>query len=122
MPDTKTPLETMKEALSRRLGKTIEDPLLVDVLADAITDVKNYCNLPEIPPELYSTVVRIAMDMWRGAGYGQETAPQQVTSVKRGDVQTSFATPGFTGANAAGGADYKAPYLPLLRDFRVLRK
>lgn len=122
MPTEKTPFEKMLEALARKLGKALptnpdQDPL-GDVLLDAVQDVKNFCNLEELPEALHSTVVRIAMDMWRGAGYGQDAAPKQVTAVKRGDVQTSFAAPGYAGGNSGGGVDYKTPYLNILYNFR----
>ena len=56
MPDAE---KTMLDRLARMLGKQTDDATVKDALTDAAQDVKNYCNIEEIPEALYSTVVRI---------------------------------------------------------------
>lgn len=119
--------DQMLEKLKRVLGKTdaseSESALLKDALDDALNAVKAYCNFkPDdpIPPGLDSTVVRIAADIWRADGYGSESAPQTVTSVKRGDVTTSFASVGYSGASGSDGAGFAHAYTNILNSYRKL--
>jgi hypothetical protein len=54
--------------------------------------VKNYCHIDEIPAELETTVLRMAMDIYRNEKPGELETPQRVSSVQIGDTSTSFGT------------------------------
>lgn len=54
--------------------------------------VKNYCHIDKIPYQLENTVIQLACDIYRNEGYSKEVKPQEVTSIKRGDVSTSFSS------------------------------
>lgn len=108
------------EGLARRLGKSIDDPSLEDALKDAEDLVKNYCNIQQIPPQLNTTVVRIARDIWRAGGYAGPQAPQQVASISRGDFSTSFASAADAQLQNPG-AGFAAAYQTALNPFRKLR-
>lgn len=54
--------------------------------------VKNYCHIDEIPAELETTVLRIAMDIYRNEKPGETETPQRVSSAQIGDTSTSFGT------------------------------
>ena len=116
----------MLEKMKMLLGITgnEKDGLLQFVL-DTVTDmVKNYCHMSideAIPAQLENVVVRMAVDMWRAEGYGNETnGNAEVTSVKRGDVTTSFRPVGgdFNTGTGAGGADFIKAYTKQLNAFR----
>lgn len=116
----------MLEKMKLLLGITgnEKDGLLQFVL-DTVTDmVKNYCHMSideATPAQLENVVVRMAVDMWRAEGYGNETnGNAEVTSVKRGDVTTSFRPVGgdFNANTGAGGADFIKAYTKQLNAFR----
>jgi hypothetical protein len=65
------------------------DKALLEFVAQAaVRQILNYINHDELPPELENAAVLIARAYWDKGGFGGGT--QAVTSVKRGDVQTSF--------------------------------
>ncbi len=84
------------ERLSALLG--IDEPdetvkiHLEFVLENAEDTVKNYCHIDEIPVELETTVLRMAMDIYRNEKMGSANVPQSVSSVQTGDTTTSFKT------------------------------
>ena len=96
-----------------------ESELLQFVLDLAVDKVKNYCHIEVVPKGLENTVVRIAADFWRAEGYGSEDKPKEVTSVKRGDVSTSFAS--VSTAEAVQG-DFLSKYRAELNSFRKLKR
>jgi len=95
-----------------------ETELLQFVLDSAVDKVKNYCHIETVPKGLENTVVRIAADFWRSEGYGNEEKPREVTSVKRGDVSTSFAS---VSASEAVQSDFLSKYRAELNSFRKLK-
>ena len=84
------------ERLSALLG--ISDPdetvkvHLEFALENAEDTVKNYCHIDEIPAGLETTVLRMAMDIYRNEHMGSANIPQTVSSVQIGDTTTSFKT------------------------------
>lgn len=113
---------TELEKLKMLLGATdtSKDGVLAFALENVHELIKNYCNLPEVPPALENTAVRMAADLYRSEGYGYEAAPQAAKSVTRGDVTINYgngnATAEITGAKSVLD-DYKAQ----LQAFRRLR-
>lgn len=95
-----------------------ETELLQFVLDLACDKVKNYCHTETVPKGLENTVVRIAADLWRAEGYGNEDKPREVTSVKRGDVSTSFAS---VSESETVQSDFLSKYRPELNSFRKLK-
>lgn len=110
----------MLERLNNLLGITEENPnpYTEFALEDAKNKVLNYCNIEEIPQQLETTVIRLAMDIFRGGGYGEETVTGQVVSVKRGDTSTTFAD---TSKSEAIDTDYISKYRAILNSYRKLR-
>lgn len=104
------------------LGKsnpTADETELLQFVIDTATEkVLSYCNVDKIPEGLTNTVVRMAADIWRTEGYGNEERPKEVTEVKRGDVSTSF-TPISTTRNVQ--SDYLSKYKSILNCYRKLR-
>lgn len=100
------------EQLKKILGVT--DPAKDDLFTFELELVEDqilaYINQDVLPEQLERPLVMIAAAHWKSAGYGKEqVAAGPVTSVKRGDVTTSFA--------AAAGADASSG-----RRFRILTK
>lgn len=60
------------------------------VLENATDTVKNYCHINEIPEGLETTVLRMAMDIYRNEQLGNDDVPRSVSSVQIGDTNTSF--------------------------------
>lgn len=84
------------ERLSALLGISEPDETvkvhLEFTLENAEDVVKNYCHIDEIPAGLETTVLRMAMDIYRNEHMGSADVPQSVSSVQIGDTTTSFKT------------------------------
>ena len=84
------------ERLAMLLGKPGTDELMLARIEFALENAKelacNYCNIEEIPEGLETTVLRMAMDIYRNERPGEESIPQVATSVKIGDTSTAFGT------------------------------
>lgn len=90
-------------------------------LDDCTHLVLDYCHLDELPRELESVVIRMAVDLYRLQGYGQATAPEgPVTQLKEGDQSVSYAAD-RAGAIAGSGAALLTNYAGRLTPFRKLR-
>lgn len=103
-----------------------KDGLLQFVLDSVINQVRTHCNMDElepIPPGLETIIVRMAVDLWRLEGYGQEATAKEVSSVKRGDVTTTFQAVGgnYNAMTGAGGAEFIKAYTRQLNAYRKLR-
>ena len=96
------------------------DVILSFVLDTVQSEVKNYCNIEEIPAELENIVVRMAVDLYRSEGYGSAAAPQAAKSVSRGDVTIAYGDGGAT-AEITGGKAVLDDYKAQLQAFRRLR-
>lgn len=95
-----------------------ERGLISFAIQEATSKVKNYCNIVEIPDGLVTTTVRLAVDLYRAEGYGNEEKPKSVTSVRRGDVSTNFAD---DSKGESIDTDFISKYRPQLNAFRKLR-
>lgn len=102
-----------KEAVTNQ-----EKALIKFAIEDAENKIKNYCNLSEIPQGLETVLARLSVDLYRAERYGSEDMPRQVTSVKRGDISTSFAD---TSKNESVETDFLSKYTAQLNAFRKLR-
>lgn len=89
--------------------------------------ILTYINQESLPEKLERPLLMIAAAHWKSAGYGSEqAAPGPITSVKRGDVTTSFAA-AAAGADASsgtfdlGGGDGFFGWRTTLNAYRKLR-
>ncbi len=104
--------------LGKKTPSEQEKALIEFAVCDSESRIKSYCNIQEIPKGLETTAARLAVDLYRSEGYGSEDMPRQVTSVKRGDVTTSFAD---TSNSNILQTDFIEKYKPMLNSFRKLR-
>jgi len=104
-----------------------QDGLLQFLLESVIDQVLNYCQIDELPERLNRVVVRMTADLYGIEGYANggvsATGTGDVTSVRRGDVTTSFGSFGgnFNLTTGAGGAEFLKCYTPQLNAFRRVR-
>ena len=112
----------MLEKLKMILGMqdTEKDGVLSFTLESAEQAVKGYCHIDEIPAALENTVIRIAADMYRSEGYGQDSAPRVAQSVSRGDVSINYGN-GSATAEIGGVKSFIDDYKAQLNAFRRLR-
>lgn len=69
---------------------TDKDDVLQFVLDDVEETVLNYCNLDTLPKGLVKTAYRMAMDLYRAEGFGQEAIESGVSSISEGGATVSF--------------------------------
>lgn len=69
---------------------TDKDDVLQFVLDDAEETVLNYCNLSTLPKGLVKTAYRMAIDLYRAEGFGQEAIESGVSSISEGGATVSF--------------------------------
>ncbi|WP_131037216.1 phage head-tail connector protein, partial [Clostridioides difficile] len=83
------------ERLKKLLGISKEDyskeMILEFILEDVEEIVKNYCNVSVIPEGLNSTVLRMAIDMYKNENLGSEDiALGSISSISEGDTSVSY--------------------------------
>ena len=88
--------------------------------------ILTYINQESLPEKLERPLLMIAAAHWKSAGYGSaQAAPGPVTSVKRGDVTTSFAAAAGADASSGtfglGGGDGFFGWRTTLNAYRKLR-
>ncbi|HBF6109038.1 TPA: phage head-tail connector protein, partial [Clostridioides difficile] len=81
--------------LKKLLGISKEDyskeMILEFILEDVEEIVKNYCNVSVIPEGLNSTVLRMAIDMYKNENLGSEDiALGSISSISEGDTSVSY--------------------------------
>lgn len=67
-----------------------KDTVLQFVLDDVEETILNYCNLDTIPKGLVKTAYRMATDLYRSEGFGQEAIESGVSSISEGGATVSF--------------------------------
>lgn len=110
----------MTDKVKTLLGITDgEKDALISFCVDAATDeVKNFCNLEELPTELENIVVRMAVDMYRSEVYGSAERGG-VSSVSRGDVRVDY---GSSVGGVSGEKAFIDDYKSQLYAFRKMRR
>lgn len=96
--------QTVLQKVKTLLGITTEDQdnVLEYVIQTVQTLVLRYINWDELPLELENVLVVMCVSYYKSAGLGNSSATTgPVASVKRGDVQTTFAT----GSGSSGSAN-----------------
>ena len=90
---TEEHLLKMKMKLGIQEGDKSHDALLNLTYYEALEEARDYCNY-EANDVLPEGVLRVAVDMaiekYRSNSYGNANGLMQVTSLKRGDVSTTF--------------------------------
>lgn len=82
-------LETLKALLG--IADDTKDVLLQFTISDVEETIKNFCNIEEVPEELYMTAYRMAIDLYRNENLGDESNPLgSISSISEGDTSTSF--------------------------------
>lgn len=80
-----------------------EQDFSIDMALKSIeAQILEYINWETLPPQLENTLILMAVSYLKSAGLGSgESSAGPVASVKRGDVQTTFAV--STGASGSAG-------------------
>lgn len=86
-----TQLEKLKKLLGMALEDDSKDFLLEFSLEDVEQIVKDYCHIKEIPKELNTTVLKMAIDMYRNENLGEEeNSLGSISSITEGDTSVSY--------------------------------
>lgn len=106
---------------------TDQDDLLLFVIESTEEMVLSYINQDTLPPQLEKVLTVMCVSYYKAAGLGStQAAVGPVASVKRGDVQTSFANASGASGSAstfnlgADGQDFFG-WRTVLNEFRKLR-
>lgn len=104
----------MLEKLKLLLGiKDDEKDAILEFTIERVDDaIKNYCNITEIPEELNTTVLSMAMELYRLENFGNEEGKKEVKSIQVGDTTTTFETSKDINIAEELLKDYKAQLAP----------
>lgn len=69
---------------------TDKDTVLQFVLDDIEETILNYCHVDALPKGLVKTAYRMAIDLYRAEGFGQEAIESGVSSISEGGATVSF--------------------------------
>ncbi|MCC0669389.1 phage head-tail connector protein [Clostridioides sp. ZZV14-6153] len=84
-------VERLKKLLGFSREDDSKDTILEFILEDVEEIVKNYCNISVIPKELNSTILRMAVDMYKNESLGSEDiALGSISSISEGDTSVSY--------------------------------
>lgn len=84
-------LNKLKGLLGIDLLDISKDVSLQFALEDVEETIKGYCHIDEIPIGLNTTVIRMAMELYRNENLGDEgIALGSISSISEGDTSTSF--------------------------------
>lgn len=84
-------IERLKKLLGFSREDDSKDTILEFILEDVEEIVKNYCNISVIPKELNSTILRMAVDMYKNESLGsEEIALGSISSISEGDTSVSY--------------------------------
>lgn len=111
----------MTEEITARLKNLLpsaDEAVLRFVAEASMQQILNYINCAELPAELLTAAVLISKAYYSRGGFSGETG--DITSVKRGDVQTSFGA-AKTAVSFGDNGDFFG-YREMLNPFRRIRK
>ncbi|MCC0752910.1 phage head-tail connector protein [Clostridioides sp. ZZV13-5731] len=84
-------VERLKKLLGFSREDDSKDTILEFILEDVEEIVKNYCNISVIPEGLNSTILRMAIDMYKNESLGSEDiALGSISSISEGDTSVSY--------------------------------
>lgn len=104
----------MLEKLKLLLGiKDDEKDAILEFTIERVDDaIKNYCNIDKIPEELNTTVLSMAMELYRLENFGNKEGKKEVKSIRVGDTDTTFETSKDMNIAEELLKDYKAQLAP----------
>lgn len=114
-------LAKLKVLLGIPIESVTKDFQLTFALESIVQAIKTFCNIASIPPALDTVVLQIAEDYYR-AKYPTEfeQTALAVTSIKRGDVTTTFGSSKAV-VTVGSGAAFVRNYEAQLVAFRRMR-
>lgn len=113
----------MLDTLKSLLGPNVVEEAAQFCLDECEGLALDYCNLEELPTGLQSTVIRMAVDLYRLEGYGDAAgAVGEVTSIKEGDTTITYERNRYNAQTGAGGAALLKNYSARLNSYRKLRR
>lgn len=116
--DKNNRIARLRETLG--INDDASDSLLAFVLELVERRILSYIHAEQIPEGLEFALLAIAASYWRQAKPGNEEMPVgAVTAVKRGDVQTNFASAANAVFDTAGGDGFFG-WRSVLNDYRRL--
>jgi predicted GTPase len=74
----------------------------------AITLVTDYCRRADITPTMSKVIDSIVLRLWRANGYGQESAPQTLSTLTEGTVTMQIKTTQYSSDTCLTDAEKKA--------------
>lgn len=84
-------LDKLKTLLGLSKDDDTKDVYLEFVLDDVYQIIKDYCNIKEVPEELNTTVIKMAIDLYRNKNLGEEETPLgSISSITEGDTSISY--------------------------------
>lgn len=118
------PLDVVKSLLG--ITGDTQDSVIQFVINTIQDMILSYINQETLPTQLKNVLVVMCVSYYKGAGLGDSSiAAGPVASVKRGDVQTSFAVNSGASASAAtfnlGAGDDFFGWKTVLQPYRKLR-
>ncbi|SDX89668.1 phage head-tail connector protein [Tepidimicrobium xylanilyticum] len=104
----------MLEKLKLLLGiKDDSKDAILEFTIERVEDtIKNYCNIEEIPEELNTTVLSMAMELCRLENFGNVEGKKDIKSIQVGDTTTTFETNKSIDISNELLKDYKAQLAP----------
>ena len=81
-------LEDVKMLLG--IKGTEKDNILKFIIDDCTYRALSYCKRKDMPEEMQSLIVAMAVRAYRVCGYGSETEPDTVTSFKQGERSETY--------------------------------
>jgi hypothetical protein len=81
----------LKSLLGIELGDTTKEAAINFVLEDVSETIKNYCNTDGVPDGLHSTMIRMAMDLYRNENLcSEESSLGSISSISEGDTSVNY--------------------------------
>lgn len=105
---------TQLEKLRLLLGITDESKdFILEFTLERVEDtIKSYCNIKEVPVELSSVAISMAMELYRVENLGSEEDGKDIKSISVGDTTTTFETKSSKEISKELLKDYKAQIEP----------
>lgn len=84
-------LNKLKQLLGISKDDNTKDVYLEFILDDVFQIIKDYCHIKEVPEELNTIVLKIAIDLYRNKNLGEEeNTLGSISSISEGDTTVSY--------------------------------
>lgn len=90
----------------------------IDLVCD---NIKNYCNVAEVPDGLENVAASMVVDAWRQHQFGKEQLEPEEKGVTRGDTSFSFSTAAEQMQATISNPGFTQNYRAQLNIYRKLR-